>query len=200
MLTLTKRGWGGLAVLAIVVASVAVGASGCGGDDDDVTAPPKKFIITEEQSGVYDIAVTFEDDEGNPIPEMEHQTDTETVCPGEGFAQDEFGDCNVTVLSSSSFRVRCTEHEEMPGGDCSFSVTQDITLVFETDSFSATGPFTMVVEGTDCLEEFEIIGICNVTGVKTGEVPPGACEKSGLSDLTRLVPGCERVLRGATER
>ena len=147
MLSLAERGWRCLAILTAIIIGAAIGVSGCGDDDDGdgdgVTNPPRGFIITEEQAGRWQWVMTFEDDEGEPLAGFDDQTFNETLCPGIDYAQDHYEDCNVNVLSSTSFRVRCAETIDLPGVSCSITTILDLTFNFETASFTATGPVTL---------------------------------------------------------
>jgi hypothetical protein len=191
MIFMTKHGWKCLAFLTAIVIGGAIVVSGCGDDDDDGgTGPGQGFVITDDQAGRWRITISFEDAEGQPLEGFDDQTTTETLCPGVDYAQDEYGDCDIDVLSSTSFRAQCSETTALPGMDCTIVITLDLTFVFEEEDFTATGPVSLSATGEDCEEEFEINGTANVVGERIGPVPPGDCGKSAGTTLTRLVPDC----------
>jgi len=191
----SKYGWSYFVILPLFTLVAAIEISGCS-DDDEVTAPVQGVVITEEQSGQYQLTVSFVDEEGNPIPDGPDQIDNQVLCPGIDYAQDEYGDCNMTVLSSSSFRVRCSETESSPNIDCSFSTTYDLTFVFEVTSFTGTGLFHIFSSGSECAGDIDFSGVCTITGTRIGPVPPGACGKSDGPFPMWLIPGCKGIFLG----
>jgi hypothetical protein len=157
------------------------------------------FIITQEQAGVWEWTMTLRDcTTGEPIPGFPDDVQTETLCPGIDYADDQYGECNIEILSSNSFRGQCSETRTISG--CTMTANMDVTFTFETESFTGTGDVTVTFSGSGCAGMPNICGDFLAEGERTGPVPGGECTKGRTQGLELLYSFSNRLLQAAGSR